>query len=273
MGKGATSPGESRSAEHDHEQAEAWLRRNHLAGMPRTPTIVARAAIRERAAGVQFLWIAAVGMVGVAVAVASNFTAAVPDAVVPGSPAGIAAMSMGVLAAYWLVLYYQRVRERRLERSLPRRVARPVATRAADVVVRAFLATAAAGYGVAVVLGFGVAVLAEYPADRRLGLLFGGAVAVLDLITVTITRAVLARHSIATDDDPMLADDALRAEEVRKLLIPLPVAPALIFVVGSTVSATLTWIFLGYSVAHAIAYSIVRTHQPHARSRREEPTV
>ncbi|GAA2119283.1 hypothetical protein [Actinomadura alba] len=96
-------------------------------------------------------------------------------------------------------------------------------------------------------------------------------VAVLALTTAAITRAVVARPVIATDDDSLAADDALRADEAHKLLLPLPIAPAMIFMVGSTASPALTWVFLGYSVAFAIAYGVVGSARTQTRTGSEEP--
>lgn len=41
MGESAASPGEPSLTDHDRRQAEQWLRRNDLAGLPHTPTTVA----------------------------------------------------------------------------------------------------------------------------------------------------------------------------------------------------------------------------------------
>jgi hypothetical protein len=236
-------------------RARQWLDRHGATGRPTTPLLQARLDARHRSETLSWHLMAAVLAAFVVVFVVVGELSNVPRperASLLGHgflQLGIfyVAMALAIVAGLWL----QDRDERRIARTLTRRVAHPQAVRVSTVVGRWFIVTTTVTVGAGLLAGVVAAMLATEPKDRELGLLMLAAVGAFALIGLAGLVQVVRRPAIA-DDEQSLGDDLLlRREDALRVATPYPAVLAAVAAVHSR-SLTVLFVFLGYALAAVI---------------------
>lgn len=236
-------------------RARQWLDRHGATGRPTTPLLQARLGARHRSETLSWLlmgavlaaFVVAVFVVGELSDVSGSERASLLE---PGFlQIGIfyVVMALAVIAGLWL----QDRDERRIARTLTRRVAHPQAVRVSTVVGRWFIVTATVTVGAGLLAGAVAAMIATEPRDRELAYAMLAAIGVFALLGLAGLVRVVRRPAIA-DDEQSLGDDLLlRREDALRVVPPYPATLAAVAAVQSR-SLTVLFVFLGYALVALI---------------------
>lgn len=161
---------------------------------------------------------------------------------------------------------FQRIRkaEKRLARSLPRRIAHGKKLGVLDVagagpVVLWLLSTVG---GIAI--GLGIGLLAEPIETRLAGFTYAAGIVVLGGLSLVLVRQVIEQPALADDELSLRTDDALRRKDGQLALLPAGIYLALPMTTAVPEFAGLFWGFLlGAAAVTLVAVLAARIRQPH----------
>ncbi|UMP01853.1 hypothetical protein [Amycolatopsis sp. EV170708-02-1] len=186
---------------------------------------------------------------------------------------GLIALLVSFVALAGLVSWtFLRVRkaERRLARSLPRRIAHGKKLGVPDVAglgsFGLWLLSTIGG----IAIGLGIGLSADAAATRLIGFTYAAGVVVLGGLSLVLVRQVIEQPALADDERSLRTDDALRRKDAQLALVPagiylgLPMTSAVPEFAGG-----LWWFLVGYAAIILIGVLAARIR----RSARRPPST